>query len=274
MRRVARWRHAGLPALPAHPALSARLPFAAMPARVSIQTLRALVALTIGTLLSACVTAPREEPAAEPEPGAADTVPLSEAERWALQQAAVRAMGDWEVRGKVAWRVPDDAGSASLVWTQAGGDADLRLSGPLGVGRPRVVRDGALSRVRRDGIERSYPADAAPWLPNGALLPIPVESIAWWLRGVPDPARPIDELVYGDGRAGTIRQGGWTITIDAYDDATTPPLPARLAFEAPAADLTLRMIVRDWAVSASAALAPVAPPPASGDGRSSARSHH
>lgn len=227
----------------------------------------ALMAAALGAL-AGCASAPPE-----PEVAAPTAPVLSEAQRWAQQQAAVQAMQDWEVRGKVAYRLPEDAGSASLVWTQADGDSDLRLSGPLGVGSTRVSRDGALIRVRRDGIERSYPADAAPWLPNGTLLPIPVDAIAYWLRGVPAPGRAVDELELHDGRASSIRQAGWAITIQDYDASTAPPLPTRLVFEAPAAGLTLRMIVREWTVNENGSAQTVDLPPAEAVGLSSAAQH-
>lgn len=243
------------------------------PERWCSARLPALAAVATCVLISACATAPREDPAERESPETAAS-PIAAGQRWARQLAAVRAMGDWQVRGKVAWHVPDDAGSASIVWSQVGGDAELRLTGPLGVGSTRVTRDGALIRVRREGIERNYPADAAPWLPNGAVLPLPVESIAWWLRGVPDPALTIDGLRLDDGRALSIRQGGWEITIDAYHETGAPSLPARLTFEAPAADLRLRMIVRQWTVNDSASVTPSAVLPAAGDGPQSTISRH
>ncbi|MDP5054680.1 MAG: outer membrane lipoprotein LolB, partial [Congregibacter sp.] len=147
-----------------------------------------------------------------------------------------------------------DAGSASLDWQQTGPQSELRLSGPLGVGSTEIRNEGALLGVRRDGIERLYPADAAPWLPGDTLLPVPVDSIGHWLRGVPDPALPVTLLNVDFGaEAGTdtavarrIEQNGWVIGYEDYQDVRGLPMPARLRLENPDANLNLRVILRAW----------------------------
>jgi outer membrane lipoprotein LolB len=199
----------------------------------------------LALILSGCTTLPEESP---PAPDAAvDVAPTpSEAERWATHREAVLAMADWEARGKVAYRLPEDSGSANLTWQQQGEDSELRLSGPLGAGATTIRNDGPLIRVARDGIERLYPADAAPWLPGGDLLPIPVEAIRHWIRGVPDPGLPVDTLTLQNARAATLAQGGWLIWFDAYDESVQPPLPSRLRIEAPVAKLSLRALIREW----------------------------
>ncbi|MEM1188786.1 MAG: lipoprotein insertase outer membrane protein LolB [Pseudomonadota bacterium] len=204
----------------------------------------ALVAAALA--LSACTTTvPRDAPiqaetASDSSPG------LSEQERWALHRNAVAAEDSWIARGKVAYRLPGDGGSANLFWRQNGGQSELRLSGPLGAGSTEIRNDGALISVRRDGIERRYPADAAPWLPDGQLLPIPVASLRYWLRGVPDPGAAEAAVDLGDGLAASLTQSAWTVRIEAYDRAQAPPLPSRLRIEAPDAALVLRVLIRDW----------------------------
>ena len=63
-------------------------------------------------------------------------------------------------------------------------------------------------RIKPDGIERSYPADAASWSGDGRLLPISVEAIQHWLRGIPKPADAVDTLVTNDGAPSELVQSG------------------------------------------------------------------
>jgi outer membrane lipoprotein LolB len=171
---------------------------------------------------------------------------LSEAERWRRHVAAVSAADNWEARGKVAYRLPDDGGSASLIWRQLGASANVRVAGPLGVGSTEIRNAGSLIGVRRDGIERLYPADAAPWLPDGSLLPIPVDALRFWLRGLPDPEAENAELIREDALASELRQGGWIVRYEAFDEGLDHPLPSRLQIEAPDVGLSLRVLIRDW----------------------------
>ena len=185
-------------------------------------------------MLGACSSLPPERPAA------------SDDERWQARKQHLAGQRQWSARGKVAYRLPDAAGSTSLSWRQRDTQSRLRLAGPLGVGRTEIANEGAWLRVRRDGVERRYPADAAPWLPGGALLPIPVDSVRFWLRGVPDPALPVDNLTLEEGRALGFSQSGWSIRYDTYAVTQGLEMPTRLSLHAPAAQLTLQLILRQW----------------------------
>lgn len=209
--------------------------------------LRFAPAILVATFVAGCATQAPEPPPPAPTP---PTVAIqSEAERWSARTAQLSALNSWTVRGKVAYRLPDDAGSASMLWTESPEQSRVRLSGPLGVGTTEIVSEGALLRVRRDGIDRLYPADAAPWLPSGALLPIPVTSIRHWLMGIPDPNKPVSEFALEDALAQSFVQEGWIIRVEKYDTEDGLTLPARLSLEAPQAELTLRVIPRDWSVA-------------------------
>ncbi len=196
----------------------------------------------LAILLSACSSSPPQR--ATVPPPALPTV--SEADRWQARHNLLVSQHTWEVRGKVAYRLPDDAGSANLNWRQRDQQSRLRLAGPLGVGSTEIANEGALLRVQRDGIERLYPADAAPWLPGEALLPIPVNAIQYWLRGIPAPSAPVDALVLEDALARSFSQNGWLIKVDEYDTKQGLKLPSRLSLKAPTAELSLRVILRAW----------------------------
>lgn len=182
-------------------------------------------------------------PQAPPEPARVSD------ERWQARRQHLASQRQWSARGKVAYRLPDDAGSASLNWRQSDAQSHLQLAGPLGVGGAEIASEGPWLRVRRDGVERRYPADAAPWLPGGALLPIPVDSLRFWLRGVPDPALPVNSLTLEAGRALGFSQSGWSIRYDAYAVTQGLEMPTRLFLHAPAAQLTLRVILRQWTLA-------------------------
>ena len=203
---------------------------------------RGACALLLCALLAGCVSQP---PAIEePSPEAPDS--LSESERWNLHRDRISALAAWEARGKVGFTLPDEAGSASLRWRQRDEGSDLRLSGPLGASPVSLRSDGALIHLRRDGIERSYPADAAPWLGDGRLLPIPVRSIQHWLRGIPNPQLAVTNVETRNGLLQGMSQGDWDIHYEDYQTVGDYTLPARLTVNAPEVSLQLRLIIRDW----------------------------
>ena len=197
--------------------------------------------LALALLLSACASKPAQ---VEPDPVLQPT--LSEAQRWAAHRHAISALQDWDLRGKVAYRLPERAGSASLYWRQRDARSSLRLSGPLGAGAVQIRSEGPLLVLRRDGIERVYPADAAPWLGPEHLLPIPVDALQYWLRGIPDPGVAIDRLETLEGRATRLEQRGWVLRFSDYDSESGITLPGRINIDLPSSELTLRLLLRQW----------------------------
>ncbi|MEM6483436.1 MAG: lipoprotein insertase outer membrane protein LolB [Pseudomonadota bacterium] len=156
---------------------------------------------------------------------------------------------DWRARGKVAFASPDESGSASLDWRQRSGQSELRLYGPLGVGSTRIVPDGDWLRIEREGIERLYPANAAPWLSSSTALPIPIGSIPFWLRGLPDPNQTDQHSVIEEGLIRSLEQAGWLIEFDRYDTYSSVLLPRKISLSNRASGLTLRLLIRKWDLS-------------------------
>jgi outer membrane lipoprotein LolB len=198
----------------------------------------ALVALA---LLGGC--AARET---VPPPAPEEAPLLSEAQRWQAQLALLSTIDRFTAQGKVGYRLEDDAGSASLRWEQTGNDSELRLAGPLGAGATVIRNEGPLLRVSRDGIDRLYPADAAPWLGDGQLLPIPLSSLHHWLLGRPDPGQSVQQLSTLNGLAQQLSQAGWEIHYDEYQQAAGVALPSRMQLIAPQGVVTLQAILRHW----------------------------
>lgn len=210
--------------------------------------------LSAAALITACATQPEVSPEA-PNGSAsrideAPTPPLppnlTDEELWQRRAIALGAIGEWRAKGRIAYRLADDAGSASMDWTQNGDGSRLRIAGPLGAGSTIIRNEGALLRVSRDGIDRLYPADAAPWLPSGKPLPVPVDAISYWLRGLPASDLPIDGVAKSDGKLTTLSQAGWQISYEKYSSKRGIELPTRLVLVAPEGQVTLKLLLRDW----------------------------
>lgn len=213
--------------------------------RLPVVRLPVVAAAAVALLLGACASEPPVPQRTQLPPPPTVQQPSVEELR-AAREATLSKITTWKLKGKVAYRLPEDAGSASLDWQQDGDQSRLRLSGPLGVGSTQISNEGALLRVRRDGIDRLYPADGAPWLPNGALLPIPMDSIQFWLRGLADPALSIESSEAEGVTPELIQQAGWVVRYEEFRDQQGLAMPSRMVLEAPGGELTLRVILRAW----------------------------
>ena len=193
-------------------------------------------------LLAGCATAPSAPPSA-----------VAPAE-WAAQQAYAGAAMPFEVLGKVGM----PRGSANVRWRQHGDAFELRFWGPFGAGVAtlegntrwvRFVRDD----VRREGDPVAILADELGWR-------VPVGALAWWVRGLPAPDRPVNGASYVAGRLAQWQQDGWAIAIERYgQQADGGWLPEKVT--ALGANGRFTLVVQQWRSGAAVGAESLAPAP-------------
>jgi len=195
---------------------------------------RACVAL--GALLLTGCAALRPSPA--PAPGADDP-------RWLAQQQAMAALDAFTLTGRVAIQRGSEGGGAKLRWYQTGDSTDLRIMAPMAQGTFRLEGDATgVALTAPDG--QQYAAENFEDLMATHLdWSFPVEGARYWVRGIPDPARPVEHIGFdAEGRLSDLAQAGWRISVLEYRDVDGNALPARLFLNAD--DLKIRLVIDTW----------------------------
>lgn len=127
--------------------------------------------------------------------------------------------------------------SGSWRWVQSAKRARLELEGPLGVGGVRLDFES------ESGVnEESYAA-----LEQQLGFALPVESLRYWILGVPDPNFTVDERLARDApRLDSLAQRGWTVTFENYAlvVGVDYELPQRI--EAHREALRVRLVIVGW----------------------------
>jgi len=72
----------------------------------------------------------------------------------------------------------------------------------------------------------------------------PLESLRYWVLGVPDPAKPADEVLDDQQRLATLRQDGWVIEYTGYSAVDGQWLPSRMTLRRD--DVRVRLLVDRW----------------------------
>jgi outer membrane lipoprotein LolB len=191
---------------------------------------RLSAALLVLGLLAACSHAPR--------------LPLD----WQDHAAAVRGRTGWDLQGKIGLRSSAQNGSALLSWRQREAEYRVVLSGALGLGK--LVLNGGPGGVTwtgRDGGTRAHP-DPAALIRELWGWEVPVASLAWWVRGLPDPAHRLAEPRFENGLATRFEQAGWVIEPQAYRTVEGIELPTRVRLQGEGAVLTVS--VSRWSLAA------------------------
>ena len=158
-----------------------------------------LVALSCGFAGCSVVSVRDEPPLRDP----------AELSAWSLQ-ASVLARGN--TRGR-----------ASLRWEQQGERFSLTVSGLFGLGATRIEGDANEARVRRgdkEYLSQNPDADLAAMLG----VPITVETLARWVRGVTADVPPV---------------GAWQVAVEERQVVGLYSLPEALTIQGPEQELVL-----------------------------------
>ncbi len=132
----------------------------------------------------------------------------------------------WQANGKAS--VTNDQQSLTLTveWQQQGDQLQVSMTGPLGQGNGQL--SGSPGQYQLLGPQGEFYAanlNDFSWQLLGTDLPL--DSLRWWLLGMPDPNLAYSISFNDLGLAGEITQAGWQIHYPRYQGQELP-LPNRI----------------------------------------------
>jgi outer membrane lipoprotein LolB len=182
----------------------------------------------------------------------APTADTEQSERQPLyEQRAARLsqLENWALAGRLAVSDDEDGGSGSLRWRQQPGSSRMDFHGALGRGAWHLLSDEAGAELEfADG--RRYRADSVDALVHGQIgWRVPVDKLAWWVRGLAAPGFYADRWLDEEGRLSRLDQGGWSIEFGRYGAVDGETLPLRMT--ARQQDRTVKIAIRKWELAAA-----------------------
>lgn len=138
----------------------------------------------------------------------------------------------WQTRGRFTLVQAPAVHQARLDWLQRGTSLRLRLDSALGQRVLEIESDVQGARLQTAEGQRLTAPDAATLLKRATDSTLPVAGLSYWLRALPDPARPAHVERSALGRTQHIDQDGWHIHYPAWQrDAAGRDLPQRIVAE-------------------------------------------
>lgn len=163
---------------------------------------------------------------------------------WAERRQQLEALTGFSLSGRAALQSEGGGWSARLDWQQGPEDWTMELSGPFNQGTLRLAGD-AEGVSLESGKERMVAPSLEALLGDSLGWRVPVDSLRFWVLGLPAPQWPVDDLrLDAAGRLTDVRQGPWRLSILAYTDETPLALPRRIYLNGATAEL--RLVVRAW----------------------------
>ncbi|WP_420390657.1 lipoprotein insertase outer membrane protein LolB [Marinobacter sp.] len=167
---------------------------------------------------------------------------------WSKTSARRDQLQHWELTGKLAVRQPSDSGTAVInYWKQDRETYELALSSSfLGMGRTTLEGVPGFIELTLPNGERYQSGDPESLVNAATGWLLPIDSLAWWIRGLPGPDGDYRLFFDDKGQLAVIRQLGWEIRYDRWQAFIEgyPPLPSRIT--AVKGEKRVRVVVTSW----------------------------
>ncbi len=195
--------------------------------------MRVFILLLALSLLTACTT-----PAPPPFVKDADKT-------WQQRQRQLATINSWLLNGRMAVLNDDEAWHLNMRWQRQDGDYVLDLSGPFGSGHAQL-RGGINGVLLKDSAQNVFYADSPDELLQKLThFRIPVQSLQYWIYGIPDKAIKISRLeLDGYGRLALLQQNGWKVVFKKYMPVAQHVLPQKIFITG--FDMKVKIFIDDW----------------------------
>jgi outer membrane lipoprotein LolB len=177
---------------------------------------------------------------------------------WQSRQAALRHLVAWELRGRLALRTDEEGANASVRWKHEGDRNQVDLAGPFGGGRVRVTQDVNGAELRDAGGKIYRDAMLGDLLARVTGWRLPIESLRYWIVGLPEPNAAQRRTLDAWGRLQTLAQSGWEVQFLEYTTQGAFEVPRRLFIKRAnsAGDdrlIEARFVIDSWTIGESVA---------------------
>jgi len=172
-----------------------------------------------------------------------------DARQWREREQLLEQARSWSLAGRISVRTADDALNGSLNWSQDGSWTDLSVRGPVGVGGFRLSGDAVAMTFEDSRGEQVLLEQPATALSAQLGWDVPLASLAYWVRALPERSMPAEQEFGPDGLLRTLRQRGWQVDFDRYRLGGTLAMPGRVTVLKQ--DLRIRLAVDRWQVPAT-----------------------
>lgn len=204
-----------------------------------------------GVALAACA------PVAVRQPGTAEQLAAQ-----AVRERTLALESDWGIDGRFAASNGQQGGSGSLSWQQQGAQYQFVLRAPI-TGKTLRLEGGPDGAVLTGvGTASVAGRDAATVLRDEFGWDVPVDDLAFWVRGLRAPGAAAILTFGANGLPATLDQDGWHVEYRDWYADRSPPLPRKVY--ASRDPFSVRVLVGGWHFDNAASAPTPAPRPAAG----------
>lgn len=112
----------------------------------------------------------------------------------------------WSFEGRLALTGQNDSWSANISWEHSPEAEKIKLSGPLGQGTVVISLTGNIVTIDRGGDDVQSSTRPEEFINQQLGMFVPVQSLRYWVVGLPEPLRSYKDTDVGFNQAGWLSE--------------------------------------------------------------------
>lgn len=142
----------------------------------------------------------------------------------------------FQARGRISVNYDGKGQYGNFSWNHSAARDELDLLSPLGNTVARISRDASGVQLQSGG-KTQQAADVAQLTAAALGWALPLDNLAWWIRGRAAPG-----IVAASGSDGSLQQQGWQIRFTAGEAGSVVPRRVDMTREG----LTIKLVTDQW----------------------------
>lgn len=169
--------------------------------------------------------------------------------QWQQRQPQLTTINDWHLNGRVAIISDQESWHLSMKWQRHADKYILDLSGPFGVGHAQLTGTSE-GVILVDSDKQVFYADSPERLLQEVTgLSMPVKSLLFWMRGLPNSNLEKENLKIDEyGRLALLKQDNWRVRFKRYTNSEKFELPQKIFIDRNG--LKVKIFVDEWDLTA------------------------
>ncbi|MDD2864750.1 MAG: lipoprotein insertase outer membrane protein LolB [Methylococcales bacterium] len=144
----------------------------------------------------------------------------------------------WAFEGRIAITGKNDAWSANINWEHTPTEDLIKLSGPLGQGGALIQLNASGVTIDQGGGDVKSSTDVESFINQQVGLAVPVNSLRYWVVGLPDKSQTASTIANG------FEQVGWKNQYKTMQPVSSYVLPRNMTVTSET--VKLKLFIDQW----------------------------
>ena len=150
----------------------------------------------------------------------------------------------WKAEGRLGVKASEGAWNANLFWEHEKAQDRVRISGPFNQGGVSIILQDDLIYINEGNGVTELAHDPRASLKRRLGFEVPVESLRYWMLGLPAPDDAAILAAAGGSASRGFVQQGWTMSFERFEPFAGGEVPKKISLTGNR--VKLKLIIDSW----------------------------